>query len=1180
MSRSIKPAAASAFRQGSVPDAGERARALDMSLHPLVRAPAGSGKTSLLVARYLKALALVTKPEEVVAITFTKKAATEMRSRIIEALADEDAKDPVVRAAQAADRERGWSLQSNPGRIRTLTIDAFSASITRQLPLTSGLGGPGSPTEDSAPLYEEAILRLFAELDQAPPEPGSEEARLHAALETLLLTASNRADKLVEPLSHLLAVRERWLGSLLARRQGGQSGVQGEVVLRRFIGAALRELDAALDGAFRDGLLAAWAARVEEGVDDTLDPALDKQVRSGVWPAPLPDRLKQWVGLMAPITKADGTLLKARSAHAGKGWPPGTRCKQLIDQLLKPLEASSNAEAVNAALPQLFRLPKAAIPASVVDYTEAFDLVLLRLVMHLHAVFAESGEMDFTEISQRAIAALRGMDDSMAIMERLDAAIRHLLIDEMQDTSHAQLELIKLLTSGWQPGDGRSLFMVGDPQQSIYGFRDADVSLFIRLWEEARLHDAALSLDLPLEVVNLNTNFRSLPQVVDFNNRMFRAVFPVRSDVSAGAVAFSEARPWMRSASEIVAADPTLAGLDIAESAVWHRHMVPAETGADAEAAAVVASIREELQAQPPRSIAVIARGREQMRPIIAGLRDAGIGYVAEDIDRLDKRPEVRPVMALARALWHRADSAAWVSLLRSPLVGLSWADLHALRAENDPEGMAADWLTLITRQLDRAPGSTALGPDAQDRLGRFVTLYRRFAQSPQYRARLGQQVESLWHALGGPATLRHGSELRNVQTTLQLLAESVGEGVVGSLDGFRRRIQRLYGAPPEANARVSLMTIHKSKGLEFDTVHVVGMGKRPPPADSPMLIVFAEDDDVLVIPKPPAGRDDDADWHGLYDFGRRLVAQRAEAEDQRVAYVAGTRASVGVHWHESWTEKDGEMQPPGASSLAGRLSAGVSLLPGACIREHQQVRSVDEGVAPGVSAKALVPLTWRLPAGHLIAIPETLSYVPQWRESARPSEGLLSASERGPDDERHDGAGDTLSVIRRRLMGDMFHAAMEHIAKSGLGHWVDEQGRLAKTLDGLEASLSAGFRRYGMPLGDVEAGVKEVMGLLQRGLRSEVVRWILANHPWHRAEYALSGYVDGRWVSAVIDRCFDDGENLWVIDYKTGARSPEAAAHYAGQLDEYARLLGELRPGKTVLKGIYWAREVELERL
>lgn len=1178
MSRLIRPEAGSAFQQGQVPDAAERARALDMGLHPLVRAPAGSGKTSLLVDRYLKALAQVRKPEEVVAITFTKKAATEMRCRIIEALADEASDKPIVQAAQAADRRQGWDLQSNPGRIRTLTIDAFCASITRQLPLTSGLGGPGAPSEDAAPLYEEAILRLFAELDQPAAEPGSEEARLHAALETLLLTASNRADRLLGPLSHLLGIRERWLGPLLARRSGAVEGVQGEALLRRFIGASLREADAVLDGTFRDGLLAAWAARLEQGHDQALDPALDAVVRSGVWPKPEPEQLGAWRGLLESVTTGKGQLLTPKGANATKGWPAQSRCKQLVNEVLEPLRDSPGGEAINAVVPALLKLPDASIPAAVIDYTQAFDLVLLRLVMHLHAVFAESGEMDFSEISQRAIAALRGMDDSMAIMERLDAAISHLLIDEMQDTSHAQLELIKLLTSGWQPGDGRSLFMVGDPQQSIYGFRDADVSIFIRLWEQQRLQDPALSLDLPLATVNLETNFRSLPQVVEFNNRLFRAVFPQHSDVAAGAVAFSRAQPWMRPAADIVEQQPALRGLEAAEAARWHRHKALNDPGG--EAAAVVAAIRDEIAAQPQRSIAVIARGREQMRPIIAGLRDAGIGYIAEEIDRLDKRPEVRPVIALARALWHRADSAAWVSLLRSPLVGLSWADLHALRLENDAEGLRADWPSLIARQLARAQAPSALSADGLERLQAFDSLYRRLSQGPQYRARLAQQVETLWHALGGPATLRDASELANVQTTLRLLAETAGEGVAASLEDFLRRIQRLYGAPPAADARVSLMTIHKSKGLEFDSVHVVGVGKRPPADDSPLLIVFAEEDDVLVIPRPPQGAAKDEGWERLYAFGKALLARRSQAEDQRVAYVAGTRASVSVHWHESWREKDGDMKPPESSSLSGRLAAGVDGLPAECVIEHREIAGGLPAPVPEPDPVSLVPLSWRLPPGHRIVIGEDLSYAPEMRESARPSEGLLSPAERGAHDEAHEGAADTLNVLRRRLVGDMFHAAMERIANSGLDQWVDAQGLRQAVQERLGASLTAGFRRYGMPGDRLPEAVAEVMQLLRQGLASERVRWMLSEHAWQRAEYPLSGYLDGRWVSAVIDRCFEDGDSLWVIDYKTGARSDEGAAQYARQLQEYARLMAELRPGKAICTAIYWAREVRLEPL
>src|SRR3546814_8034735 len=111
-------------------------------------------------------------------------------------------------------------------------------------------------------------------------------------------------------------------------------------------------------------------------------------------------------------------------------------------------------------------------------------MTLKLAVAQLHLRFAETGEVDITEIAQRAAQALGSADDPGELLLKLDASIRHLLIDECQDTSLTQIHLLATLTAGWQPGDGRTLFLVGDPMQSIYRFRKAEVGLFLQAAED------------------------------------------------------------------------------------------------------------------------------------------------------------------------------------------------------------------------------------------------------------------------------------------------------------------------------------------------------------------------------------------------------------------------------------------------------------------------------------------------------------------------------------------------------------------------------------------------------------------------------------------------------------------------------------------------------------------------
>src|ERR1043166_4347496 len=157
----------------AVADAAVRARALDPATSFIVQAPAGSGKTELLTRRVLRLLAISDEPEEIVAITFTKKAAAEMRARVHDAIRDEARGLPprdehvaetrhLAKAALARSRERGWALESSPQRLRVMTIDALCAAIVQQSPLLSGAGGAASVVEDASALYREAARATLA----------------------------------------------------------------------------------------------------------------------------------------------------------------------------------------------------------------------------------------------------------------------------------------------------------------------------------------------------------------------------------------------------------------------------------------------------------------------------------------------------------------------------------------------------------------------------------------------------------------------------------------------------------------------------------------------------------------------------------------------------------------------------------------------------------------------------------------------------------------------------------------------------------------------------------------------------------------------------------------------------------------------------------------------------------
>src|SRR5262249_3363240 len=151
-------------------------------------------------------------------------------------------------------------------------------------------------------------------------------------------------------------------------------------------------------------------------------------------------------------------------------------------------------------------------------------VVLPRAAARVQLVFARRGVMDFNEATLVALRALDTEGGASDLLLALDTRIEHLLVDEFQDTSFAQCELLERLTAGWAPGDGRTLFLVGDPMQSVYRFRDANVRLFLEARARRRLGSVAL------EPLTLSSNFRSQRGLVDWVNRVFPWVFPGRDE--------------------------------------------------------------------------------------------------------------------------------------------------------------------------------------------------------------------------------------------------------------------------------------------------------------------------------------------------------------------------------------------------------------------------------------------------------------------------------------------------------------------------------------------------------------------------------------------------------------------------------------------------------------------------
>jgi ATP-dependent helicase/nuclease subunit A len=955
-----------------VADQKEREQALDVRRSFIVQAPAGSGKTSLLVDRFLKLLDTVQQPEEIVAITFTKKAAAEMRRRVTEQVSSELAP-----------------------RLRIQTIDALCASLTSQMPVLAKFGAQPGIAEDASELYREAASRTL--LDVTPPV-----ARLLAHLDNNVADATSL-------LAEMLQRRDQWL-----RKTGGAP-------TRAELEEALKEE--------RERLIARAKALLP---DATPELARELLTEKDTW--------------------------RKKNAQA---------------------QALSDNEPLRLALAALKEAPPAQYSGTQWEALEAILALLNPAVAQLMTLFGERGEVDFTQIAHGALYALGTPDEPTDLMLSLDVRVQHLLVDEFQDTSNSQWDLLRLLTAGWQAGDGRTLFVVGDPMQSIYRFRDAQVGLFLQAQRKGLEN-------VKLQPLTLSTNFRSQASIVSWVNRVFPSVLPAAEDESSGAVPYSPSAPFEPADLE---GEPTLDLFSDREG----------------EARRVV-----ELLVQARGRTAILIRNRSHLDSIVPALKAAGIRFRAVEIEQLGEKQVVQDLYALTRALTHLADRVAWLAILRAPWCGLTLDELSAFFEDHRDK--------TVWELMQNLP-----------RLARLVAILKP-ALDNRLRGTLRDCVEGVWLALGGPACVEDATDLEDAEIFFDELERLEEAGELTDFSALAMSLGKLYALPdveagPEA---VEIMTIHKAKGLEFDTVIVPGLDRQPRSGRKPLFAWRAlAGGRLLLAPIDETGGDKEP----LYQYVRLLDREAEDIEAGRLFYVAATRAESRLRLLGCVkVDEDGVVKMPSRRSLLG-LAWGAL---GERVRLPAAVAAVTEGKES-------------LPAGELRRLPSDFE-IP-----TAPDSTVWKSAEEGREEEGplFDWAKETV-----RHAGIVVHAWLQRIAEDQLAGWD------AKRVESLRPRFSTDLQRRGVAPGDLDRALGIVVSALKNALSDERGRWVLGPHPVALNEHRLRN----RERSFRIDRYFEDekGEK-WVVDYKTSEHEGAGVEvfldlqreRYEAQLDGYAEAVG-----------------------
>lgn len=1173
-------------------DSQARQQALDTQHSFAVSAPAGSGKTGLLTQRMLCLLAKANTPEEILCMTFTRKAAGEMRARLVAALVDAQNDLPPANAyeehnrtlalkALARDRQQGWNLIEAPNRLRILTIDSFCRHLASQLAIDAGIGQLPEPSDSPQMAYRLAVQQVFASLEDKSP--------VGAALETLLIHFDNDLARLEGLLTRLLSQREQWLSVIFSQ---GNTRDFLEQALQNLIRESLQNASAQLTERASDiAILADYAAMHLK--EHSPEANLSHCCGLIELPDSDEDNIKAWQGIVELLlTQKDEwrkTITKATGFPTKKDALLPTLADQRKAEWIELVTWASQQSGLLATLQDIRALPPASYQYGQWQVLDALTQLLPRLVAELQLIFQQQRSSDFSEITLTALQALGTDDEPTDLTLRLDAQINHILVDEFQDTSSVQFHLLKLLTNGWQNGDGRTLFIVGDGMQSLYSFRNANVGLFL----DARQHPIG---SLHLQPLDLSVNFRSQANIIDWVNSVFVEAFPPRIDSGRGAVPYTHSNSFKAALPEPAVTIDVLSTED--------------ESSPFKEAELVAQHALEARRQNPSASIAILVRGRRHLREILPALRNHQLDWQATDIDPLSSAMPVIDLVSLTRALLNPADRIAWLSILRAPWCGLGLDDLLAIATTeltDNPTPEKAPYPLLLLQifhyQNTQGEDGKGLSPAGQQIISRVAKVLDSTWQR-RHRKPLRTWIEGCWFALGGPAALGTDGTapaiaLHQCQQYFELLERHTrGAATINDWHSFQYAVDQLYAEPlalkeplilkeplatkdplasehsliKELSPPLQIMTIHKSKGLEFDVVILPGLDRKGA-SNSHELLLWRErvnqagDNELLLSPPQKLGAVDDT----LYTHLKREESIKSRLENTRVLYVACTRAIQRLHLLFRQSGKS-PAQDSLLASLWPVLEPHIAASNAKESDDPDQIRHLEHcaitvhetsNARPGTSlgnkqAEGIEEpsnehlFSFRLPA--------------DWQSPF--SQGGNETGQAAKAPPVNQTSAKTIATIGKagdsdaRKIGTLFHRTLSLLVIEGIDLWD------APRIQRQQASWKIQMQQAGII--DSSKALSVLNQALQQCLADTEQHWLFNNqHSHSHCELALN-YLDskGDIATVIIDRCFVADGIQWIIDYKTSMPTEgqsiddfldQQAQQYLGQLELYAQRLSDM---------------------
>ena len=1133
-------------------DQPARDEALNIKRSYIVQAPAGSGKTGLLTLRFLKLLTISESPEQIVAITFTRKAASEMRDRIIKTLTwTEDLKANKSRPKEgfdhqrftiaekvlARDEELNWGLLTSPTRLRIQTIDAFCFYLANKLPVLSRLGGNPRITPEIDDCFRDAITNTFRKLES--------DQSISDDIEKVLVHLDNDFGRIERLLISLLKNRDQWLSYILEINDNNDDArVYTERCIRELIEESISEVAQELRPFAHSLLELLNFSLINQNQLESPRHLNTNQFTQ--LPGTTINDVPSWHIIVELLTTAKGTWRKSLTKL--NGFPSGSgkdkehqiMCKNYKLKMLALLEELSGKTNLLITLSYLLLLPSSSINNRHWEFLTSLTRIMAQLGSELLISFRKFGIIDYTEVGAAARSALGTSDEPTDLALSLDLSIDHILIDEFQDTSQLQLGILQQLVSGWSEEEQKTLFMVGDPMQSCYGFRNANVGIYLNVQQNG-------IPGLKINSLKLRANFRSNKNIVDWVNRHFFTAFPTKSNTSRGAVPFSY--------SESVNNQPSKPRISTELISYKNTHRTGAK---QAEAEKVIEAIRKIRLSSSTEDIAILVRSRSHLAFIIPELNANNLNWLSTDIDRMGSMQLVEDLISLTKALLNPYDRLSWLAILRAPWIGLEVSDLYSISQDSLDKS--------VWKSINNLKDTNSISSDGRQRLSDFTDCIRS-SMNHRYRTPLRELVQSSWELLRGGGAIKTAREVSCAAKYFNLLAEHESAGGIKNFDFFREQVYASFiptfyqPALKPPSKPIQLLTMHKAKGLEFDHVIIPGLGNTPGSDDKPLLAWHERLNSkgqarLLISASTEVGAEEDK----LYQLILHERTHKVLLENTRLLYIAITRAKESVNLLGTLSlNKNQELQIP-QKSLLSRLWNEL---------QRESINFKIEEYDP-ITPEPKILKEQKLP-------------FPTPLERFKETQGLNERAKRYFQKKAEPPAIERMEIdhqVKNRLdacAGDLIHGFFENYTKK------------PKIDSSLFASINAHRNYWEIELkkrDQSERNVDKALDFISNSIKETLcdkdLQWIFDDSTENsRSEFSISTNQNGVIRTYIIDRTFVDKNNTrWIIDYKTGATVNENEADFIrtqsrlhrGQLSYYKNLFSKLESKKTRIALLFTA--------